>query len=380
MAIREVDEKESGLIDKTDHSHPPPNIQELSRFIKGPLNVRSFPIVAIFVLMIFYTLYFARIFFLPIVLAILLSFLLSPIVRGLKRLWIPEYVGAALVMLFVLGILGVGIYYLIDPATQWMATVPKSISRIEQKVRLFRKPVEQVTKTAERVEKITTVTPQGTPQVAVRGETLVDRVFTSAWQVLAGALVVIILLYFLLASGDLFLRKLVKVMPTFENKKLAVEIASRIEDHISKYLMTVTMINLALGTAVGTGLGLLGMPNPVLWGVMVALLNFIPYLGATVGISIVTIVAFLTFHNTGHALAVPGIYLGLAVLEGNFLTPIILGKRLTLNPVIIFICIIFWGWLWGIVGAFLAVPMVAVFKILCDHVEPLAAIGEFLGD
>lgn len=373
--MKGVDEKEEGLLEKADHTHPPPDVQELSGFFKGG----SFAITGVFTIIIFYTLYFARSFFLPIILALLLNFLLSPLVRSLKKIRINEYIGAALVLLLLLGLIGGAVYVLSTPATEWMTRVPQAITKIERKVREFRKPVEQVTKAAQQVERITTVGAPPKQQVAIQG-TWMDRLFTGVWEFVAGALVFIILLYFLLASGDLFLRKLVKVMPTWRDKQLAIDIVTRIEGHISTYLLTVTMINCGLGAAVGTGLFFIGMPNALLWGVMVALLNFIPYLGATVGITIVTIVAFLTFPNVQHALLAPGIYLTCAIFEGNFLTPIIMGKRLTLNPVVVFISLIFWGWMWGIIGAFLAVPMVAVFKIFCDHIEPLAAVGEFLGE
>jgi predicted PurR-regulated permease PerM len=367
--------EKKGLVDKVEDSHPHPDAEELA----GLFKAGSVPLTGIFILLIFYTLYFARSFLLPIVLAMLLNFLLSPLVRLLKRIRIPEFIGAALVMILVIGLIGGGVYKLMTPAAEWMTKVPQAVSKIERKVREFRKPVEQVTKTAQQVERIATVGPTK-QQVALEGTSWVDRLFTGVWGFFAGGLVFLILLYFLLASGNLFLSKLVKVMPTWQDKQLVINIVTNIEDHVSTYLLTVTMINCGLGAVVGFGLYLIGMPNASLWGVMIAALNFIPYLGATVGISIIAIVAFLTFPNVGHALLAPGIYLGCATIEGNFLTPIILGKRLTLNPVMVFIFLIFWGWMWGIVGAFLAVPMLAVFKIFCDHIEPLAAVGEFLGN
>ena len=193
------------------------------------------------------------------------------------------------------------------------------------------------------------------------------------------AIVVIVLLYFLLASGDLFLRKLIKVLPTFEDKKRAVEIAREIEHNISTYLFTVTLINIGVGVAVGVGVWLLKMPNPVLWGVLAGVLTYIPYLGAMVGIGILGLAALLVFDDLGHALAVPAVYLVVSFLEGNFVTPLVLGRRLTLNPVVIFVGLLFWFFLWGIPGALLAVPTLAVFKIVCDHVDTLAPIGEFFG-
>jgi predicted PurR-regulated permease PerM len=159
-----------------------------------------------------------------------------------------------------------------------------------------------------------------------------------------------------------------------------VQIAREIEDNISKYLVTVTLINACLGLAGGFVLWLIGMPSPFLFGAMAGLFNFVPYLGAAVSIGIFTLVSTATFDNLGYALLAPGAYLVLEVLEGNFITPWIMGRRLTLNPVMIFIALTFWGWIWGIPGALLAVPFLAMFKIFCDHIEPLAPIGEFLGE
>jgi predicted PurR-regulated permease PerM len=178
----------------------------------------------------------------------------------------------------------------------------------------------------------------------------------------------------------MFLRKLIKVLPSFEDKKRAVEIARQIETEISTYLVTITLINVALGLAVWGALALIGVPTPLLWGVLATFANYIPLLGPLTMISVLTMVGLLTFPDLPHALMPPGAFLGLHFLESYLLTPMILGRRLTLNPVVIFLGLIFWGWLWGIAGALLAVPIMMVLKIFCEHSEPLAPIGEFLGD
>jgi predicted PurR-regulated permease PerM len=187
-----------------------------------------------------------------------------------------------------------------------------------------------------------------------------------------------ILLYFLLAYDGVFLRKLIKLLPTLSDKKRAVSIASEIEANVSRYLFTVTAINLCLGLAVGTTAGLLGLRNPMMWGVLVAVLNFVPYLGALTGIICITLGAVLSFDSVGYALLFPAVYLAFAALEGNFITPWVMGRSLTLNPVIILLSITFWGWLWGIAGVILAVPILAAFKIFCAHIEPMEPLAEFL--
>jgi predicted PurR-regulated permease PerM len=243
----------------------------------------------------------------------------------------------------------------------------------------LRKPVEQVSKTAEQVEKATQMESTKTPEVVVKGPSLSERLFGTTQTILTTALEVIILLYFLLAAGDLFLQKLIKVLPQLRDKKKAVAIARETESSISTYLLTVTLVNIGLGLAVAAVMYLVGMPNPLLWGALAALAEFIPYLGATALVAVLTLAGLVTFDELGHALLVPGGYLAVNLIQSQFLSPLILGRRLTLNPVAIFIGLVFWWWIWGVPGAFIAVPLLATFKIFCDHIEALAPIGEFLG-
>lgn len=355
------------------------------RLFRRPRDVRSFALTGLFVLAVFYTLYFARLFLLPIVLAILFGLLLSPLVRGLNRLRIPKGLGAGLVVLGLVGLTAGAGYLLVEPAGDWIDRAPSSMARIEDKLRRLKEPVAQMNRATQEVEKLTNV---GGSAAAGEGDvqvqqvlrdslsgTLVDR----AQQFVAGVVVMLVLLYFLLASGDLFLRKLIRVLPTLDDKKRAVDIARQLEEDVSLYLSTITLINIGLGVCVAVAMHLLGLPNPVLWGVMATLLNFIPYLGGIIGIVVIAIVGVLTFDSPGEILLPPLVYFLLTASEGYFVTPMILGKRLTLNPVVILLGLIFWGWLWGIVGAVLAVPMLVSVKILCDHIPPLASVGEFLG-
>ena len=187
------------------------------------------------------------------------------------------------------------------------------------------------------------------------------------------------LLFFLLASGDLFLRKLVSVLPSFHDKKLAVEISHQIEHDVSRYLLVISCINAVFGAAVGGCMYLLGLLNPLLWGVMVGLLHFIPFLGAVVGISVVTMVALVTLDSMETIVLVTVVYLALNLLEEYLVLPWILGCWLLLNPVVVFLWLIFWGWLWGVSGALMAISLLEILKIICDHIELLGAIGEFLG-
>jgi len=339
-------------------------------------------LTGIFVLLALYTIYFARPFLLPIVVATVLNFLLSPVVRGLARLHVPQPLGAGLVILALLAAVGLGIERLSGPAAEWIEKTPQGVERIETRIRGLRRPVEQVQEAAEKVEEEVGRLSGGdgqTQEVRVREGTLTGALLSRTQAFIGSAVVVLILLYFLLASGDFFLRKLIRVLPRLEDKRRAVEIARQTELHISTYLSTVALINTVLGIVVALAMWLVGMPNPALWGVLAGLLNFVPYLGPVVTAGVILIVSLLTFEELGRALVAPILYFAINFTEGSFVTPTVLGRRLTLNPVVVFVGLVFWGWLWGIPGALLAVPLLAVVKIFCDHIEPLSPLGEFLG-
>jgi predicted PurR-regulated permease PerM len=365
---------------------PEPDVHKLAESVRSPSGgFRSLAATGLFVLACFYTLYFCRSLLLPLVLAALLALLLLPTVRALKRLRVPEPLGAGLVVLALLGTVGLGIYELSGPAFDWLERAPQSLRVAETKLREVRRSMQRLGRATEQVAQIAeeaSPSARRPPAVAVEVQsapTLRQRLLSGGFGLVADAAVMLILLYFLLASGDLFLRKLVRVLPRLEDKRRAVEIARQIELDISAYLGTATLIHLALGAATAITFALLGVPNPLLWGAMVAILNFIPYVGPTVDYTVFAMVGLLTFTTLPRMLAPVGAFLVLNVLEGYIFTPMILGRKLTLNPVVVFVGLTFWAWMWGIVGAILAVPIMVVLKILCDHVEPLAPIGEFLG-
>jgi predicted PurR-regulated permease PerM len=357
----------------------PPNVTKLANLLGENADARHVALVGLFVLAVFYTLHFAQAFFLPIVLAILLDFLLSPVVRALRRVGLPEPAGAGIVVLGLVAILGLGIYYLSGPAANYVAVAPQSIERVRDKIEGMRGSVAQVTEAAEQVERVTDVGESDAPQVEIKGPSLTQQLFGGTTAFLSAATVVIFLTYFLLAVGDLFLQKLVAVLPQFKDKRVAVTIMRETEAQISLYLFTTTLINLGVGVATGIVMYLLGMPNAVLWGVVAMVLNFVPYVGAVANMVLLGLAAFVTFEDTGRALLVPGAFLALNLIESNLVTPMIHGNRTRLNTVALFIGLVFWWYIWGVAGAILAVPMMAAFKIACDHIESLSPIGEFLG-
>jgi predicted PurR-regulated permease PerM len=362
---------------------PTPDLGQTGAAIASPAS-RSAGVTVLAVLAVLYTLYFAREFLLPVTIAVLLGFLLSPVVRAMARVRVPVPLGAAVVVLALVGALGAGVYELADPAQDLAARAPATLATAQQKVRGLLRPVQQAARTAERAADATAdATAVGgasqTPEVVVKGPSLASRVFGTTQRLLAGALEVVVLLYFLLAAGDLFLQKLVKVLPRRRDKRTAVEVAREIEASVSAYLLTTAALNVGEGLVVAGVLALIGLPNPLLWGALVALLEFVPYLGAATLVVLLAVAGLTASDGVGQALLAPASFLAINLVWANVVAPLALARRLTLNPVAVFVGLAFWWFLWGIPGAFLAVPLLATFKVVCDHVGALAAVGEFLG-
>jgi predicted PurR-regulated permease PerM len=345
-----------------------------------PPSAATGALVGLFVLALFAALYVARAFVIPIVLAMHLALVLSPAVRALRRLGLPAPAGAALVLLGLLTVVGAGVSLLAGPTGTWMAKLPESFRTIEYRIREIRKPVEVMRQAADEVERIAAdpASPRP-PVVSVKTGSVMEILLSATHTLLAGIGLTVLALYFLLAGGNLIFRKLVRVLPTLTDKRRAAEIVRATERQVSVYLLTITLVNALLGAAVGGAVWLLGVPNPALWGVMAFGLNFIPFLGPLVGVVVLGVVALGTLPGLGQALLVPAVYFLLHSVESNLLTPLVLVRRLTLNPLVMFLWLSLWFWLWGIPGALLAVPMLQTLKIFCDNLPPLARVGQFLG-
>ncbi|HXC26225.1 MAG TPA: AI-2E family transporter [Gemmatimonadaceae bacterium] len=376
------------VVDSTASAAPvesgthPVSLKTLSEKLHTDAAIPSIGITILAILAVIYTLYFGHDFFVPVVFALLLNFLLSPLIRAARRIGIPPAASAAVVILATIGILGTGAYELAAPAREWLNSAPATFSKAEVKLRRLLKPVDQVTKTAEQVVKETSAASGSGPaptSVVVQGPSMRARLFGTTQSLMGAILEVLVLLYFLLAAGDLFLQKLIKVLPQLQDKKTAVQIAKETESSISMYLMTSALLNVMEGSVVALVMYLLHMPDAILWGALVAVFEFIPYVGAAAVVVILTIASLTVFDTAAHALLIPGAFLTINLLQGNLVSPLVLGHRLALNPVAMFIGLAFWWELWGVAGAFLAVPLLATMKIFCDHIDTLAPIGEFLG-
>ena len=362
-------------------SSTPEAAEEAVEQLGRTINVQTVFLGIIAVLLVLYTLYLSSTVAIPLVLACMFNLVLTPVVLALARIRIPAPVGAGLVVLFVLLVVAVGVLTLAQPAADWLRRLPYVIDQLGDRLHFVQIPAKQLKAAEEALTNLGAAAPDTATQVVVmpRETTLREMLFNETSRFAIGAGTTLVLLYFMLAMGDTFLRRLVAALPDFGTKKQVVEIAHQLQSDMSHYLLTVSAINVVFGAIVGMAMFATGVPNALLWGVMAGILNYVPFLGHTVSAIIIAVVALLSFPDVGTALIPPGLFIVIAALEGNVITPMILARRLTLNPVAVVAALLIWGWMWGIVGLLLAVPLLVVAKIACDKIEPLHPVGEFLG-
>jgi predicted PurR-regulated permease PerM len=314
----------------------------------------------------------------PLTLALLLSLLLSPAVTLLERVRLPRALSSILVVIGVIATVAGGVTLLSQPAGDWVAKAPATIQSMQQRFRVLREPFRRAEATTKQLENLTQSTEKST--VVSTPMNLLSRVAAGTPRVLSAVVAVLLLVYFFLSSGNGFLRRMVEVVPSMTEKRIVVSIARDLQAEMSRYLVMISIINLGVGAATAATMVLLGVPDPLLWGAFAGILNFAPYVGPTLAAIGLALVGFTTFNTLGHALAVPGAFLAIAFVEGQLITPTIIGRRLALDPTAVFVWLLVWGWLWGIPGVLLAGPMIACFRIVCEHVDALKSIGVLIGD
>jgi len=328
--------------------------------------------------LVVYALYIARAVLIPLALALFLHFVLMPPLRFLRRLRLPPEAAAGVLLVLLIAVMVLAAARLTAPVQDWVSKTPEALRQVERKLRPWRRPVQEVSQTAERVTAIASVETNKAPEVVVKEPSAAETLLSTGGAFLSGLTVMLILLYFMLAYREAVQRSLIEMVPTFDDKARTFEVVTDLEKEVSRYLIVNTAINIAVGVVEGLAMWAVGLPNPVLWGVMAGVTNYVPYVGAVVGTAVVAFVSVVTFDTPGLMLLAPTVFYLITAIEGNFITPMILGKRLTLNPLIIFICVLFWGWIWGVAGMFLAIPILASFKIFCDHFPAWQKVGRFL--
>jgi predicted PurR-regulated permease PerM len=352
---------------------------EASTPVKAGARLQSGAIVGIFALLVFYFLYFASPILIPIITAVLLSMLLAPFVRLLEWVRVPRTLGSLIVVVAAVGALFGIAASLRGPAQSWL-TEPQRFAHLEEKLRPIVAPLKQLQYATEQVEKAAAPRDGGPPvqKVEVMPPGLSGLLSTGSGHLVSTSAAVLGLLYLFLVSGDTFLRKLVLVTPSLKDKKRAVEIVRNIETDISFYLVLITAINIAIGFIVMATTTVLGIPDPLLWGTLAAVLSFAPYVGEFAIVILLSLAGILTFDSLVQAFVAPAIYFVVMTICWQVVVPLVVGRRMTLSPLAVFIMIIVLGWMWGIVGALVAVPVLASLKIICERIAPLRPIAEFL--
>lgn len=353
----------------------PPTREGLINALRG-LSIGGKAEVGLFILGVLYTIYAARSLLLPIFLALLIAALLQPFVYKLHRFRIPESIGAALVVLvFVAGVGGV-IYELSGPVSDWIQGGPVLLRKAEYKLEKLKQSLRKAQERTEQIEEMADLD-GGKEKVVVKGPSLSHRILSQTWVVLGTAAVIVVLVYFLLAQGRQTLLRLASGLRGRDTGENLTALLVEIQQEIAAYLRTVIVINTAVGLVTGTFTALYGLPSPFLIGLAAGVLNFIPYLGPVLTFGIISAVSLATFDQWVRILLPPLTFMCFTSLEGNVITPMILGNRLTLNPIGIFLAILFWGWVWGAAGVFLAVPTLTAMKIIAQNLpwlEPLSLV------
>ncbi|MFE0501399.1 AI-2E family transporter [Lysobacter soli] len=328
-----------------------------------------------------FTLWAAQELVLPILLAMFFALIGNPIIRGLQRVYVPRFIGALIVLLgglFAAGALG---NQLIEPASEWVRQVPREMKQVAPKLRDLYKPMLDANKAAQNIARAAGGESTSRPVQVIRTEANEPyKVLTATPRRIASVLAVVLLTFFFMVYGEQLQRNALALLPTRQQKKLTVEILTSIERAISRYVLTITVINTCLGLALSGALYWLGVPmqEALLWGTMAAILNFAPYVGPLIGIIIMLLMGFVAFDDLWPSLLPAGIYLALHTLEGQIITPIILGHSMRLSPLVLILALMVFGWLWGIIGLLLAVPLLVCVKLVLARVEGLTGWARLL--
>jgi len=354
---------------------------ETNTRLLSPETLHTILLFGLLLLGILAALYLAQAVVLPIVLAIVLKLLLQPLMRYADRLRIPRVLSAFILTAVFVALIASILTALSGSAGTWISHLPQGVARLEQKLQFLHGAADTLRNIDGMINRLlngsmqpaSDNTPSGYhlsfPGTLLAGTgTIIDMSFST-----------VLLLFFLLAAGDTFLRKLVEVLPSFREKRQAVDICIQVERDIGYYLITVSMMNLCIGVVTAVGMYLCGLSDPPLWGVIAFALNYIPILGPITGVFLFILVGFMSFDGLWPACLPALVYLGIHVIEGEILTPHLIARRLTLNPPLVIMSLIFWYWLWGVPGAFLAVPLLAITRIVCSRFYGLSAFGHFLG-
>ena len=368
------------MTDTTDRIDPPSaKVVAVNRWLpRAPSGTVGVPLV-LTALGVVYGLHWLEPVLVPIVAATFFALLLSPLVERLRRLRLSHGASAAVAMLVVLGSLGFVVDRTIEPARAWLDRAPQLLRDVDRRVRPLRHLLDKVESVTHQAERVTTGTGTAVPVVKAAPESAARSVLATTQAVAINVVTTVVLTYFLLATRPASIARAAGALRGPQAARRVLVVFAALRRQLGRYFGTLALINVGLGFATAGSMALLGMPNPVLWGVLAFVLNFIPYIGAATTLTILTVVALVTFEGMGSVLAVAGTFLLLTTVEGQIVQPIAVGRRLAVSPLVVILALMFWGWLWGIAGLALAVPLVLSVKAVCSHVGAWRPIAEALG-
>jgi predicted PurR-regulated permease PerM len=359
-------------------SEPVEAPDELLADMPLPSDAKTFFLGGLFFLATLTAAYVARDIVLPMIFAVMLNLLMQPALSAFERFRVPRVLGSIVLILVVFAtIVGIGAA-VSGPAEAWIAKLPEGIPRIQERLHFLDAPIKTLQTFLASANNFGAVGPQRSASGPLDGGAILSSVFAGTRSFAGGLFTTVMFLYFLLLAGDSFLRRLVEVLPRFASKRQAVDISQQIGRDISAYLLTITIMNALVGAATALVMWSAGVGDPVLWGTVAFILNYVPILGPAAAFFIFLFAGSLTIVSTWQALLPAALYVAIHVIEGETATPMLLARRFTLNPVLVVFSFVFWFWLWGVPGAILSAPILATTKIVCDRIRPLAALGHVL--
>jgi len=371
-------------------NEPPPVV------VDAPMGA-NVPLTVLAVVAVILVLQYASVVFIPIVIALLISYALSPPVTALQRRGVPTPIGSAIVLTLLLSLLGFGVYTLTGEVGQIIDNVPVAAHRIRARIKEHQAEkggvVDKVQRAAKEVDRTANEATPETPkpdnkvtqvEVVQPNFSLSSYLWSgsmTALNVIGQFVLIVFLTYFFLNTGDLYKRKLVKIAgPTFTQKKLTVQILDEIDRQIESFLWVQVLTSALVAVATAASLWWLGLNQYIVWGLMAGIFNSIPYLGPVIVTGGLGIVAFMQFNSAPKTITICAVAFLITSLEGFLLTPSLMSRAARINSAAIFTGLLFWSWIWGVWGTILAVPMLMMIKAVCDHIEDLQPIGELLGE
>jgi len=357
-----------------------PIVIQTDPVLASPLSISA---LILAILATIYALYVGQEVVLPIMLAVVLKLLLQPTMDFLRdRLHLPPELAALILIICLFAFIATVIFVISGPASTWIGKAPEVLPVLKQKLEVLRQPIDYLQGMFKELEAVAASPTQGAsvPTVAVKDPTAISsKLAWSTVAIISRLFSTMVILFFLLAAGDRLLRGLIEVLPRFSDKRQAVDIAGEIQRKIGGYLVIITLMNSAVGALTGLAMWWCGLGDPILWGVAAFLLNYVPIVGPLFGVGTFLIAGIVALEWPWSAFLPAGLYLLIHIAEGEVITPLLLAKRFTLNPVLVIVSLFFWHALWGVPGALLAVPLLAMFKIASDRIEVLQPAGHIIG-